>query len=131
AAHPEHRHFEARRVWPLQRPVKNEMLPRGRDRCRAARQRLGRGRHFKLLIEHEHATSPLVLSQYSGGGARAHLHWTPLTPHLGGKAGRGARGRGQGAGASYIGRGGETLMWRCMMPTRSGDGDDQLEETAG
>src|SRR5262249_14835576 len=85
AAHPEHRHFEARRVWLLQPPAKNEMLPRGRDRCRAARQRLGRGRHFKLLVEHEHATSPLVPSQYSGGGARAHLHWTPLTHHIAAK----------------------------------------------
>src|SRR5258708_164743 len=35
AAHPEHCHFEARRVWPLQRPVKDAMLPRGRNRSRA------------------------------------------------------------------------------------------------
>src|SRR5262249_8115233 len=131
AAHPEHCQFEARRVWPLQRLVKNEMLPRGGDRCRAAGQRLGRGRHFKLLIEHEHATSPLVLSQYSGGGARAHRHWTPLTHHLAARPGRGPRERDQRARRPYIARAGETLCCGCMMPTRSGDGDDRLEETAG
>src|SRR5215472_3099322 len=133
AAHPEHRHFEARRVWLLQPPAKNEMLPRGRDRCRAARQRLGRGRHFKLLVEHEHATSPLVPSQYSGGGARAHLHWTPLTHHIAAKPDRGpAHGhasRDQRGRRSYIAHAGETLCCRCMHADPFGTAMIKLEET--
>src|SRR5262249_27235497 len=52
--HAEHRFLEARRIGPLERPVKDEMLPRGGDRRRAAGQRLGGRRHFKLFLEHEH-----------------------------------------------------------------------------
>src|SRR6516225_7991642 len=53
-AHAEYRLLEARGIGPLERLVQDEMLPRGRDRRRAAGQRLGRGRHFELFLEHEH-----------------------------------------------------------------------------
>ena len=41
ATHAEHRRLEAPRIRPLERPVKDEMLARGRNRRRAAGQRLG------------------------------------------------------------------------------------------
>jgi hypothetical protein len=54
AAHAEHRALEAFRIGTLERAMEDEMLARGRDRICAAGQRIGGGRHFELLLEHEH-----------------------------------------------------------------------------
>src|SRR5262245_48623224 len=57
--HAEHCGLQAFRIRPLERAVKDEVLARGRNRRRTARQRLRRRGHFDLF-EHEHEGSPVV-----------------------------------------------------------------------
>jgi hypothetical protein len=64
------------------------------------------------------ATSPLVLSQYRGGAARAHLRYAPLTHHIAARPskepGHGHASKDQRGWHPYIARAEETLCCRCM-----------------
>src|SRR5262249_60958982 len=92
------------------------------------------GRQLNILMDNEHATAARVQSQYSGGGARAHRHWTPHTHHIAAKPDRGpAHGdasRDQRGRRSYIAHAGETLCCRCMHADPFGTAMIKLEETA-
>jgi len=60
AAQTEHRGLEAIRIRTLERTPIDEVVARGRDRLRAARQRLCGGGHFQFFLEHEHRAVSFV-----------------------------------------------------------------------